>query len=62
MTAAKELLAGSDISAAEVASLVGFKRHASFSAAFRESCGVTPSEYRDAERSGCLSVKMGDAG
>jgi AraC-like DNA-binding protein len=50
MSAAKELLADSGRGIEQIARMVGFKRHASFTAVFREICGVTPSEYRRAQK------------
>ncbi|MDR1541006.1 MAG: AraC family transcriptional regulator [Clostridiales bacterium] len=50
MDAAKEFLADSDLEIEQIARMVGFRRHSSFAAAFRQLCEVTPSEYRCAQK------------
>jgi AraC family transcriptional regulator len=50
MERARELLAASNVSIAEVARLVGFRTQAHFSGVFRKHVGVTPGQYRRQHR------------
>ncbi len=43
---AKDLLLNSDWDVGEIAGTVGYKLHRSFSEAFKEATGITPSEFR----------------
>lgn len=47
---AKELLARSDASVAEIASAVGYENQSKFTAAFRDLVGVLPRDYRKAHK------------
>jgi two-component system, response regulator YesN len=44
---AKRLLRNSLLKVYEIAEKVGYKSNSYFSAVFKESCGMTPLEYRD---------------
>ena len=46
MDKAVELLKNTSCPLGEIASAVGYKRHASFSAAFREQFGIVPTVFR----------------
>lgn len=46
MEKAAELLAGTDLSISEVASMVGYESQGKFSATFKEFFGMIPSEYK----------------
>ena len=43
---AKELLADREKKLSEIATLVGYERQSSFSAAFHQKTGITPNEFR----------------
>lgn len=43
---AKELLADQEKKISEIATLVGYERQSSFSAAFHQRTGITPNEFR----------------
>lgn len=47
---AKQMLTYSEHTLQEIASFLGFCSHSSFSAQFRKSYGITPSEYRNSSR------------
>jgi transcriptional regulator GlxA family with amidase domain len=44
---AKNLLAKRNLSIAEVARSVGYRKPGSFSEVFKKACGISPSEYRN---------------
>ncbi len=52
LKAAAQLLADTSLSVSEVASRVGFATARNFSASFKKTFGVLPSEYRDADKVG----------
>lgn len=49
---AMSLLASSDFSIAQISHIVGIEDVSYFSRIFRKNCGITPTEYRNAFRSG----------
>jgi AraC-like DNA-binding protein len=55
---AMELLAGRDVPIQEVARAVGFASIPSFTAAFSERLGVSPSEYMRTSRSACAAARL----
>jgi len=51
--AAEQLLMKSDLCLPEIAGMIGFHSKESFCAAFRKKVGVTPNEYRKANKTSC---------
>ncbi|MBE5869222.1 MAG: response regulator [Lachnospiraceae bacterium] len=51
LSQAKKLLTDTDFKIARIASMVGYASHTYFSTAFKQHVGMSPNEYRDANRS-----------